>query len=252
MSEQESTSAASTATDEQKLDGWLRLNALELNPKRLHQLLETCAGDPAALIALPTSQWRERLPDLSAKQLERITAVKERNFDKEHAYFAKSGACLVAIDNPAYPANLRPLPDAPPVLIVRGELIPEDKFSVAIVGSRRATSYGLSLAKRFSRDLAAQGLAIVSGGARGIDTQAHLGALDGGGRTIAFLGCGIDIDYPSENKKLFDQITENGGAVVSEFPLGTRPEPWRFPARNRLISGISLGVLVIEDRKSVV
>src|SRR6185312_12737708 len=107
---------------------------------------------------------------------------------------------------PLYPANLKQIPDAPPVLIVRGSLVPEDKFSIAIVGSRRASSYGLSLARRFARALTEHGLAVVSGGARGIDTQAHLGALDGGGRTIAFLGSGVDVSYPAENKKLFDQI----------------------------------------------
>ena len=150
-------------------------------------------------------------------------------------------------DDPCYPANLRPLPDAPPVLIARGELIPEDKFSVAIVGSRRATNYGLTLAKRFAQELSSHGLTIISGGARGVDTEARIGALEAGGRTLAYLGCGVDVNYPSDNRRLFDRIAQGGGAVLSEFPLGTKPEPWRFPARNRLISGSSLGVLVFES-----
>src|SRR5581483_367720 len=104
--------------------------------------------------------------------------------------------CVLSRADADYPANLKQLPDAPPVLIVRGSTIPEDKFSIAIVGSRRATSYGLSLARRFARELAERGLTIVSGGARGVDTQAHLGALDAGGRTIAFIGSGVDINYP--------------------------------------------------------
>ena len=103
------------------------------------------------------------------------------------------GARVIGQSDPCYPANLRPLPDAPPVLIARGALVPEDKFSVAIVGSRRAAEYGLSLAHHFARELTAHGLTVVSGGARGVDTRAHRGALDGGGRTVAFLGCGVDV-----------------------------------------------------------
>ncbi len=113
-------------------------------------------------------------------------------------------------------------------------------------GSRRASVYGKSIAERIATDLAQRGLTIVSGGARGIDTAAHKGALAAGGRTIAFLGCGIDVSYPAENKNLFDAMVESG-AVISEFPLGSNPEPWRFPPRNRLISGMSLGVLVCQS-----
>lgn len=189
--------------------------------------------------------------------------VRDRSFDKEIGILQVLGGRVVGLFDPLYPSNLKQLPDAPPVLHIRGNLVPEDKFSIAIVGSRRASSYGLSLARRFAHALVDHGLTVVSGGARGIDTQAHLGAIDGGGRTLAFLGSGVDINYPIENRKLFDQIAgshtptkgqptpsepmPNHGAVISEFPLGTRPEPWRFPARNRLISGCSLGVLVIES-----
>ncbi len=119
-------------------------------------------------------------------------------------------------------------------------------MAVAIVGSRRATVYGRAIAEKIAKGLSARGLAVVSGGARGVDTAAHRGALAAGGRTIAFLGCGVDVNYPAENKKLFEAISENG-AVVSEFPFGSEPEPWRFPPRNRLISGLSLGVLVCQS-----
>lgn len=228
-------------------ESWLRLNALEWNPKRVQALLDAFDGNPAWLFDATEAEWQERAPGLTSKRLAQLHALRDRDFAKAADLLDRIGAHLVTRDNPCYPANLRPLPDAPPVLIVRGELVPEDKFSLAIVGSRRASSYGLSLAKQFARELSAHGLTIVSGGARGVDTLAHQGALEGGGRTIAFLGCGVDVHYPKDNKALFERIVHDGGAVVSEFPLGTQPEPWRFPARNRLISGMSLGVLVIES-----
>jgi DNA processing protein len=134
------------------------------------------------------------------------------------------------------------------VLFVRGELVADDRYAIAIVGSRRASTYGLAISDRFSRELAARGLTIVSGGARGIDTRAHAGALNAGGRTVAFIGSGLDISYPAENRKLFERIATSGqGAVVSEYGFGSTPEPWRFPARNRLISGMTMGTLVIES-----
>lgn len=254
-------------TDESAAVAWLKLCAFELNPKRSHALLEAFGGNPSAIVAAKPADWRRAVSDLSDKQIARMSDVRDRDFEKETARLAALGGRVVAWTDPLYPANLKQIPDAPPVLIVRGELIPEDKFSIAIVGSRRASSYGLSLARRFARDLVDRGLSVVSGGARGIDTQAHMGALEGGGRTIAFLGSGVDVSYPAENRKLFDRIAGMSpgnagapnaetiepstlapcGAVISEFPLGTRPEPWRFPSRNRLISGMSLGVLVIES-----
>lgn len=228
-------------------EDWLRLHATELAPHRLHALLEVYGGSPAAVFADTPAGWRERLPHLGEKRLAKLDASRNRDFSQTLLDLEKHDTRLVTVQDSDYPANLRPLVDAPPVLFVRGELIPEDKFSIAIVGSRRATSYGLGLARQFARELARHGLSIVSGGARGVDTEAHRGALEGGGRTVAFLGCGVDVAYPSSNRGLFGEIADRGGAVVSEFGMGTRPEPWRFPARNRLISGTSLGVLVIES-----
>ncbi|MDQ2798236.1 MAG: DNA-processing protein DprA [Armatimonadota bacterium] len=229
------------------IEAWLRLNSLEFAPHRIHALLEAYGGDPAALFAAPRDEWRQCLPSLNDKRLAHLAAIRGCDLSAALSALEKSGAQLVTIQDSLYPANLRQLPDAPPVLFSRGHLIPEDKFSLAIVGSRRATSYGLALARQFARELTAHGLTVVSGGARGVDTEAHRGAVEAGGRSLAFLGCGVDIHYPSENRRLFDEIAGGSGAVLSEFPMGTRPDPWRFPARNRLISGSSLGVLVIES-----
>lgn len=238
---------ARTSVFQDTPEDWLRLHATELAPHRLNTLLEAYGSSPAAIFADTAAGWRERQPQLGEKRLAKLSAVRTLDFSPTLAAMDKHNAYLVTTQDSTYPINLRPLIDAPPVLFVRGTLVPEDKFSMAIVGSRRATSYGLELARQFAFEMARHGLAIVSGGARGVDTQAHKGALAGGGRTVAFLGCGVDVAYPSSNHTLFSEIAGSSGAVVSEFGMGTRPEPWRFPARNRLISGMSLGVLVIES-----
>ena len=131
------------------------------------------------------------------------------------------------------------------VLFVKGEILPQDYFSIAIVGTRLASFYGRTMSEKLSRQLVEKGFTIVSGGARGIDTFSHQAALRAKGRTIAVLGCGLDIVYPPENKKLFEEIAEKG-AMISEFPLFTKPDKGNFPMRNRIISGLSLGVVVIE------
>lgn len=143
-----------------------------------------------------------------------------------------------------YPPLLRAV-SSPPSLWLRGALAPDDALAVAIVGSRRASGYGLEVAERLAADLAARGVTIVSGLARGIDTAAHRGALAARGRTLAVLGCGIDIVYPPENRRLAAEI-ETSGAVLSQFPPGTPPLARHFPARNRMIAGLALGVIVVE------
>jgi DNA processing protein len=143
-----------------------------------------------------------------------------------------------------YPALLGAIP-SPPRLDVRGSLQPADALAVAIVGSRRPTPYGVEVAEALAAELAARGVTIVSGLARGIDTAAHRGALTGGGRTLAVLGNGIDVAYPPENRDLMQAI-ERQGAVISQFPRGTAPQPYNFPARNRTIAGLALGVVVVE------
>lgn len=172
------------------------------------------------------------------------TADTRREAEEQCRLLAKSGATLVTIADPAYPALLKEVADAPPYLYLRGRL-PENALGVALVGSRQATPYGLATAGRLAGELAGKGVAVVSGLARGVDTAAHRGALEAGGCTIGVLGCGIDVVYPYENRRLFATMAEKG-AIVSEFPPGTRPLAENFPRRNRIISGLCRAVVVVE------
>ncbi len=158
---------------------------------------------------------------------------------------ADAGAQLITIGDSRYPQPLREIFDPPTVLFARGRVELLQSIMLGVVGTRRATPYGLAVAERISADLAHAGLAIVSGMARGIDTASHKGTLAAGGDTIAVLGCGVDIVYPSENRKLAAEITAKG-LIVSEFPMGATAFPQNFPIRNRIISGMSVGVLVVE------
>lgn len=151
----------------------------------------------------------------------------------------------LTVHEPGYPALLGAVPSPPPELWVLGELLPEDALAVAVVGARRASSYGLEVARRLATDLAARGVTVVSGLARGVDSAAHRGALAAGGRTIAVLGSGLDVIYPPEHRRLAHEI-ERQGAVVSQFTPGTPPLPGHFPVRNRAIAGLALGVVVAE------
>lgn len=165
--------------------------------------------------------------------------------DDEMARLERAGVQALTWWDPAYPPRLLQIDDAPPVLYVKGTLLPEDERSVAIVGTRSPTSYGREVASTLSVDLARCGITIISGMALGVDTMAHRAALTQEGRTVAVVANGLDLIYPRDNAALSRQISEQG-AVVSEYPLGTRPDPRGFPRRNRLISGMSLGTLVVE------
>jgi DNA processing protein len=155
------------------------------------------------------------------------------------------GAALVPYGSEYYPALLKEVYDPPPLLFVRGRVELLNTRAVAIVGTRRPTPYGIAATTRLARDLSDAGLTITSGMARGIDTAAHKAALEGGGNTIAVYGCGVDELYPAENRKLADQIAQSG-LIISDFPMGTPPYPQNFPVRNRIVSGLSLGVLIVE------
>lgn len=155
------------------------------------------------------------------------------------------GARLVLLEDPEYPAQLRTIPAPPPFLFVRGEICAEDALAVAVVGARHATPYGLGVSEQLAGDLAARGVTVISGFARGVDTAAHRGALGVGGRTIAVLGSGVDVIYPPENRKLVARVIEHG-ALISQLPMGAPPLPEHFPLRNRTIAGLALGTVVVE------
>ena len=169
----------------------------------------------------------------------------EKVVKRELSRLEKTGGKFVTLKDDDYPKRLKDIYDPPALLYLRGELRRKDELAVAVVGSRKTSAYGREVTERIGRDLARHGVTVVSGMARGIDSVAHQGALQGGGRTIAVLGCGVDMIYPSENRNLFHQIIEQG-AVLSEFPMGSPPEAGHFPRRNRIISGLSIGVVIVQ------
>lgn len=175
-------------------------------------------------------------------------AIKAHDYrraaEAETAAWRKSGASVITLSDAEYPLLLKEIPDPPPYFYLLGTL-PAARTAIAVVGSRNASAYGIATATRLVRELAEQGIAIVSGLAQGVDAAAHRAALQVGGSTIGVLGCGIDQVYPPENRHLFEEMAARGG-IISEFPVGTPPEAPNFPRRNRIISGLSRGVLVVE------
>jgi len=223
---------------------WIWLSSMvNASPGKKYQLLQYFR-DPALV-------WEAGEADLAASGLcskKLITHLIDKTARKEteRAFESvkKCDADVITIYDRTYPELLKHIADPPLILYCRGKPEP-DETCMAVVGSRRATWYGLDMAKRLAGDLARHGVTVVSGMARGIDSQAHKGALEAGGRTIAVLGCGIDIAYPPENRGLMEEIIRHG-AVISEYLPGTEPARYNFPARNRIISGISLGVTIVE------
>jgi len=183
---------------------------------------------------------------LDSKTVRAITSRRDGiSLDEEMKKLAHYGVKALSWRDTQYPARLKEIYDYPPLLYVRGSLLPKDEWCLAIVGTRRATAYGRQVTEELVTDLARNNITIVSGLARGIDSVAHKAALEAGGRTIAVFGCGLDVVYPSENADLARRVMKQG-ALVSEYPLGTRPRPENFPRRNRIMSGLSLGVFVAE------
>ncbi len=205
-------------------------------------------GTPEAVLSATVAALRE-VGGLSASQADLIRRGpdpdRQRDIDRELREFSRLRASVITCLDEAYPPRLRAIPDPPPFLYLNGSITAADHQAVAVVGARNATQAGRLLTEQLSRELASIGLTIVSGLALGVDAAAHRGALAAGGRTVAVLGCGLDRTYPSEHRTLRRQIEENG-AVVSELPLGAYPHAYHFPRRNRIISGMGLGVLVTE------
>jgi DNA processing protein len=223
---------------------WLALRLVRgVGNVTYRELLERFGTPQAVLAASPA--------DLGAAGAHAEVARAIASFDQwptvetELNKIARAGVRLVTRTDPEYPVNLTHLHDPPPFLYLRGSFVPEDHIAIAVVGSRFASSYGKGVAQDLARGLAEKGVTIVSGLARGIDAEAHRAALAAGGRTVAVLGSGLDIIYPNEHRALAAEIPAHG-AVVSEFSLGSKPDAAHFPYRNRVISGLTLGTVVVE------
>jgi DNA processing protein len=231
-----------------QLDSSLSWLALALTPGLASRL----SARVLRRFASPEEVFRAPLADLESCNLPAQVAqaiLKKEAFqraEKELAGVRKiAGCCLLNWTEPEYPQMLLQIYDPPVLLYVRGDPQVLNLSGISIVGTRRPTLYGAQMARRLGRDLAARGLVIISGLARGIDAIGHQGAMDAQGRAIGVLGTGIDVCYPKENKKLYEKVLERG-AIISEFPLRTHPAPENFPVRNRIVAGIPLGVVVVE------
>ncbi len=239
--------AAATATpslDEERL-GWLALAlAPGLGPKRILDAVEQL-GAPSKVFDLPlTALEGLRFPAEAAQFI--FDGKARAAAEAEWAQVAAEGATIVSYGCPEYPERLKEIYDPPPVLWVRGETSLLARPGIAVVGTRHPSPYGSGMAEMLARDLAVRRLLIISGMARGIDSSAHRGALAARMPTLSVWGTGIDVIYPKENKKLAEEILAAGGAIVSELPMGTFPAPQNFPRRNRILSGLSVAVLVVE------
>lgn len=223
---------------------WVAFNKVAgIGPTRLTALLDVCGSIEAA--------WKASIQQLQAANLDKrsqenlLLARRQIDLAAEWQRLRRAEVQVLTWEDVDYPANLREIDAPPPVLYIRGQLCAEDLMAVAIVGTRRASAYGREVAHMAATEFAHNNITVVSGLALGIDTVAHRAALDAGGRTIAVLGSGVDQVYPAQNRELANEIMTNG-ALVSEYPLGTRPEANNFPPRNRIISGLSRGIVIVE------
>ena len=224
---------------------WLALTlAPRIGPTRCHRAMQNL-GAAERLFSISLTELEGLGLPAEAAQFVFSGRAQQAALD-ESKRIHEQGAVFLTPEDPDYPARLLEIYDPPSVLWVRGDAALLNRAGLAVVGTRQPSPYGAGMAEKLARDLAQRGLTIMSGMARGVDTCAHKGALDVDGPTVAVWGTGIDVVYPKENKKLAEQIVAKNGAIVSEFPLGTFPAPQNFPIRNRTLSGMSIGVLVVE------
>ncbi len=187
----------------------------------------------------------DEIKDKIGKEQEKIKKLEEEKIERIYDKLKNDGVSIVCLGHEDYPKNLSIIPNPPPILYIKGKIKEEDNNAIGIVGTRKPTEYGRIVAYDFAKKLIDHNLTIISGLAIGIDTAAHLGAIENGGRTIGVIGCGIDVVYPRTNRKLFEMVKENG-AIISEFPPGTQPLSFNFPLRNRIISGLSKAIIAVQ------
>jgi DNA processing protein len=224
---------------------WLALTLTPgLGPTKSRKLVEHFGSPEAVFRASLTELESTGIQAVSAQSI--ATGKSAELARKEQAKAADAGVTVLSMDDPLYPPRLKEIYDPPLILYVRGEAEVLTKPGIAMVGTRHPTPYGSGMAERLACDLASQGLVIISGMARGVDTASHRGAITAKGKTVAVFGTGVDVIYPKENSRLSEQILSFGGALISEFSMGTFAAPQNFPIRNRILSGMSIGVLVVE------
>lgn len=231
-----------------ELKYWIWLSRIEnINKKIILKLLEK--------YKTPETIWNITKQELislgiSTKNADRITDIRyKQNLDKFIDYMSKNNIEILTLEDESYPKSLKEIYDSPISIYVKGNKEILNERSIAIIGCRQASKYGEKVAKEFAYNLSKHNINIISGGARGIDTYSHIGSIMAKGKTISVVGCGLDRIYPPENRKLFDKIIDTGGIIVSEYTMGTPPLQRNFPERNRIISGISNGILVVEAKE---
>ena len=224
---------------------WIALTLTPgLGPTKARKLVDHF-GTPEAVFLAPLTALEAT--GIQAVSAQAIATGKSAELAREEIARADAqGVTVLSMDDPRYPVRLKQIYDPPLVLYVRGDADLLNRPGIAVVGTRHPTPYGSGMAERLGCDLAAQGLVIISGMARGVDTASHRGAISAKGKTVAVFGTGVDVIYPKENSRLSEQILSFGGALISEFPMGTFAAPQNFPIRNRILSGMSVGVLVVE------
>ncbi len=227
---------------------WVAFNLVpHIGPAKTQRLLDRFGDLKTAWHA---SHFELATAGLDKRAFDSLLETRQKiDLDAELEKIARAGVHVLTLDDSAYPRLLKNISNPPCVLYVKGEIVSDDDWAVAVVGTRRASSYGREVTHQIVTDLARNHVTIVSGLARGIDAEAHRAALEAKGRTIAVMGCGVDLIYPPEHRTLAQEVIEHG-ALISEYPLGTKPEAGNFPPRNRIISGLALGALIVEGDES--